>query len=473
VLVVVGDEVLEGEPVVTGDEVEAVHRGAVPELVQVAGPGEPAGHVAEDSRDTGDEPAEGVPEPPVPLAPAGAGEVPDLVEARGVPGLGHHLGVGQGLGQLDVPDHRRVHQWRAVLAPGQDRSLVEPEPVDVYVLHPVGEAVQDELVHDGVVAAQRVPTAGVVHVVLAAAHDRVVVGRVVDALERERRTQVVALGGVVEHHVEDHLDPGLVQCLDHVPELVDVAGRVAAGAVAGVRGEVGQRGVTPVVRQRPAGHGVGPAHVGRVELQRGHQLDRRDAEVDQVADPLDHPAEGAGGRDVRRPGEAANVQLVDHRLRHRPEGPDVALPVVGVHVDDDPAQRALDVVALPAGRAPVPPPDLHRTRVGVEQHLAGVEPVAVTLPRLRIRRAVHAQGVAGSGTQPVHEHVPEVEGAVLPGRQGHHLGGLRVERVVEEQQLHPGRALGVDREVHALRGDGGPDRVGPARGGRCGRRVWD
>ena len=34
---------------------------------------------------------------------------------------------------------------------------------------------------------------------------------------------LVALGGMVEDHVEDHLDAGAVQRLDHVPEFVEHA----------------------------------------------------------------------------------------------------------------------------------------------------------------------------------------------------------------------------------------------------------
>ncbi len=38
--------------------------------------------------------------------------------------------------------------------------------------------------------------------------------------QREDRTQVVALAGVVVDHVEDHLDAGLVEGLDHLLELL-------------------------------------------------------------------------------------------------------------------------------------------------------------------------------------------------------------------------------------------------------------
>jgi hypothetical protein len=37
---------------------------------------------------------------------------------------------------------------------------------------------------------------------------------------------LVRFGGVVVHDVQDHLDPGAVQGLDHVPKLVDRAERI-------------------------------------------------------------------------------------------------------------------------------------------------------------------------------------------------------------------------------------------------------
>ena len=75
------------------------------------------------------------------------------------------------------------------------------------------------------VAVERVAAAGVVRVPLAARFEHVI-GRVVEPAEAERRPVVVALGGVVEDDVENHLDARPVQRLDHVAELVDRAERI-------------------------------------------------------------------------------------------------------------------------------------------------------------------------------------------------------------------------------------------------------
>ena len=76
----------------------------------------------------------------------------------------------------------------------------------------------------GMVAVDGVAAAGEVEVGLPSAVEQVVDG-VVDAAEASGRPVVVALAGVVEDHVEDDFDAGLVQGLDHVAELVDLAAR--------------------------------------------------------------------------------------------------------------------------------------------------------------------------------------------------------------------------------------------------------
>ena len=81
------------------------------------------------------------------------------------------------------------------------------EPVDVHLLDPVAQRVQDQGQHLGVAGVQGVAGAGVVHVEAPVGVDRPVVGVVVEAPERQRRAHVVALGGVVVDDVQDHLDP--------------------------------------------------------------------------------------------------------------------------------------------------------------------------------------------------------------------------------------------------------------------------
>ena len=74
------------------------------------------------------------------------------------------------------------------------------------------------------------PVPGVVHVVARLVADQAVVGGVVDAAEAQRRAQLIAFGGVVVDHVENHLDAGAVQRLHHGLELADLLAAIARRA---------------------------------------------------------------------------------------------------------------------------------------------------------------------------------------------------------------------------------------------------
>jgi len=146
------------------------------------------------------------------------------------------------------------------------------------------QAVDDQPPHHRMVGGERIAGAGEVGV----APGRIVqvVDGIVQPAQAEGGAAFAAFGGVVEDHVEDHLDAGAVQRLDHVAELVEHRQRPRRGGVAGMRREERHRRVAPVVRQPGR-------RVLRVELEHRHQLDGGDAQVDQVRDLVDQPGVGA------------------------------------------------------------------------------------------------------------------------------------------------------------------------------------
>ena len=218
VLVLVGDEVGQREAVVGGHEVDRRRGPAAAAPVEVAGPGQARGEVGQGALGRAPEVAHRVAVAAVPLAPAGR-EVADPVAAGAdVPGLGD---------QLDAREHRvlahRGQEQRVGVelarAPAERGRQVEAEAVDVHLLHPVAQRVHHQAQRLGAVDVERVAAAGVVHIqsrILAKA----IVGGVVDAPQGQRGAVVVALGGVVEDHVEDHLEAGGVQGAHHRLELV-------------------------------------------------------------------------------------------------------------------------------------------------------------------------------------------------------------------------------------------------------------
>ena len=226
-LLVVRNQVAQREPVVGRDEVDAGRGAARVALVEVGATGEPRGQLAEDGEGTSPHVPDRVAVAPVPSDHWGGSCRP-----------GSHLAQVPGLGdELDLADHRSCctrsknadsrstsWNWRASVAARSKR-----ETVDVHLDDPVAQAVHDQLQRVWVGHVEAVAGAGGVVVVGPVVGHEPVVGGVVDALERQDRAQVVALGRVVVDDVEDHLDAGLVERPHHRLELGDL-GAVAAGA---------------------------------------------------------------------------------------------------------------------------------------------------------------------------------------------------------------------------------------------------
>ena len=108
----------------------------------------------------------------------------------------------------------------AVLAAAERTGEVEAEAVHMHLTHPIQERVHQEACHQRVVAVDRVAAAGVVAVAATVRWVEVVEDLVAQALEADGGSAFPALGGVVVDDVQDHSDPGAVQGLDQIPELV-------------------------------------------------------------------------------------------------------------------------------------------------------------------------------------------------------------------------------------------------------------
>ena len=218
VLRAVADEVAQREAVVAGDKVDA-RVWAPPALrVEVAAAGQAAGELRHLPAVAAPELAHRVAVAAVPLGPAGR-EVAHLVSALAeVPGFGNQLHLRQHGVLLDDVEERAQLVDLEELA-RQRAGEVEAEAVDVHVDDPVAQAVHDELEHARVPHVQRVAAPGEVLVAARVARREAVVGGVVDAAQRERGSEVVALGGVVVDHVENHLETGRVQRPHHHLEL--------------------------------------------------------------------------------------------------------------------------------------------------------------------------------------------------------------------------------------------------------------
>ncbi len=216
----------------------------------------------------------------------------------------------------------------------EDRGEIEAEAVDAGRGRPMAQRVQASrsrraVERDGVAAA------GVVD--RAPGRREAVIGPGVEAAQRQRLAPLVALAGVVEDDVEDDVEPRRVQRRDGRGDLGDAARRKAR-----VGGQEGDRVVAPAVDEAE-GRQMALVDPGGDR----HQLDRGDAERDEVVDrgrvgearrrcraavaaPPDAGGEGRPRprRSGRRGGRAAGAagrgggRAVDDRLRHQRRGVD-------------------------------------------------------------------------------------------------------------------------------------------------------
>ena len=95
----------------------------------------------------------------------------------------------------------------------------------MHLLHPVAQAVHDQLQHPGVHHVQAVTAAGVVHVITRLAAHQAVISNVIDTTETQRGPQMVAFTCMVVDNIQNDLDAVGVQPLHECLELVDIPAR--------------------------------------------------------------------------------------------------------------------------------------------------------------------------------------------------------------------------------------------------------
>ena len=184
--------------------------------------------------------------------------------------------------------------------------------------HPVPQRVHDQLQGVRVASVEAVAGTGEILVEPQVLVDQAVVGGVVDAAEIDRRTELVAFGGVVVDHVEDDLDALLVERPDHGLEFGHRTAALSVGGVLVVRCEESEGVVAPVVSQAQVQQ---PAVVH--ELMHRHQFDRGDIQRFEMIDDRRVSQAGVGaaerfGDSGMGLGHPLDVRLVDHRLVIRP-----------------------------------------------------------------------------------------------------------------------------------------------------------
>ena len=304
VLVRIGDEVAQGKAVMGDDEIDARGRSRGM-LEDVARAGHPGRDFAARARVAAPEPARGVAEAVVPFGEFGA-EPAKLVSARThVPGLGDQARLGEDRIGVEGLEERRF--WiKAVSAAAERGGEIEAEAVETAVDHPPPQRPDRHADHQRAVERQAIAGAGIVDVSRWIAGIEAKPGGVVEAAERQRRPELVALAVVVEDDVEDRLDARRVQSVRRRAHFRPAARRelrVGRPEHDGV--------IAPGVRE--------PERWQMTfvdERVRRHDLDRGDAERCEMRDrrrmgePGERPSLSLGDRRVEA-GKATQVELVD------------------------------------------------------------------------------------------------------------------------------------------------------------------
>ena len=274
---------------------------------------------------------------------------------------------------------------------------------------------------------------------------------------------MIALGGVVVDDVENHLEPGGMQPLDHLLEFLDLLPALSRRRIFVVRREEADGVVAPIVAQSPL-YQMRVMH----ELVNRHQLDGGDAERHQVVDDGRIRQRGVGAAQFRRNirmqrRQPFDVRLEDHAAVRGSLGRAIICPVE-IRIGDDRARhvrRAVAVVFRVVGLGevirehrfvPLHLP-LDRFRVGIEQQLCRVAAVTV----FRFPRPMHSEAVALAGLNSGNIAVP------APRRHFRKIESRFLTVLLEQTEFDPFRDAREDGKIDADPIVGGAERIGSPR----------
>ena len=365
-LVVIGIQVIQGESVVTVQEIHRAGIAHVNAVVQV--------------HRTRDSPARlrCVPEIslqkitdtvtvfPIPLRPAVVRrERSNLIHAACIPGFCNQLDVSE-----DRIKGKLLQKWRilhrsTVCRSSENARKVKAEPIHMVIGHPVAKTFHNKALYNRVIAVHGIAAAG--EVVVLRIRRQHVIDVIVNALKGNERAALSALCGMVEDHIQNHFDSVLLQKLDHLLQLPTLTVVLCRSGIAGVRGKKSHRVVAPVfVQPLPL---IRMTVCDLVEFKDRQQLHCRDAQLLQIRNLLDDPRKGSGIRNaaggILR--KAANMELINYRILHLRIGKLRCVPdkIVLHHAGMVDAGFALILAPLPLSG--------HRSCIGIQKLLRLIE----------------------------------------------------------------------------------------------------
>ena len=157
--------------------------------------------------------AQTIPVSSVPLCPAPVcRKLSDLIHAAGIPCFRDQLYITQNRIERQTFQKRRIVHRRTVRISPEDACQIKPESVDPVVDRPILQTFQDHLPHHRMVAVQSIAAAA--EIVIVPIRRQHIINLIVKSFETKCGTFFISLRGVIEHNVQDHFDPILMQLPD-------------------------------------------------------------------------------------------------------------------------------------------------------------------------------------------------------------------------------------------------------------------
>ena len=225
---------------------------------------------------------------------------------------------------------------------------------------------------------------------------------------------MVAFIRMVEDNIEDHLNAGGMEGLNHVAKLVDVGAGLRTGAKAVMGSEIANGAIAPVVNELFTI--VFLDDLLAIKTEHRQELDSGDSQLLQIGNLLDHTRKGTWMRDSTGGtlGKATNMHLIDDGFRHRDLQRLIVFPVIVIDINNHTAHAGVKIVdAILASISSPPERGAVPFRVGINQHFGTVEAMAISV----IVRPINPIGVTHARGDPFNEDMPKVKGLVIDGIQ--------------------------------------------------------
>ena len=198
---VVAHKVTKGEPVVAGDEVNAVDRQSSVISLEIATAANASGDFADNAAVAAHESADHVAVTAVPFGPGESGKRSNVVKPAGVSGFSNKRESSERPREFDIPRQRRLRQRGAVFCTHKSAGQIEAETVHSKLLYPPLQTVNDKSRYHGMVAIDGVAATREIEVPTAVSWIEQIEDVVGQTFEMDDGSVCTALSGMIENDI--------------------------------------------------------------------------------------------------------------------------------------------------------------------------------------------------------------------------------------------------------------------------------